>query len=80
MNFKIYNSKSKLWNNSCNFISTAQLQHYTSSPICLKDDAKQHKNRNDNNDHKRNTIKGGEVVTYGCVTSIVGSWKENLPS
>jgi hypothetical protein len=53
---------------------TAQFQHYTSSLICLKDDIKQNKNKNNNNNkHKQNTIKGGEILTYGCVTSIVVS-------
>jgi hypothetical protein len=80
MNFKIHNLKSELWDSSCKFIFIAQLQYYTSSPICQKDDTKQNKNRNNNNnEHKRNTIKG-EILIYGCITSIVVSWKENLSS
>jgi hypothetical protein len=55
MNFKVHNSKSKVSNNSCEFISTTQFQHYAFSPIHLKDDAKLNKNKNKNNKHKQNT-------------------------
>jgi hypothetical protein len=24
--------------------------------------------------------KGGEILTYGCINSIIANWKENLPS
>jgi len=48
----------------------------------LKDDAKQNKDKSNNNiEHKQNTIEGvGEVFTYGCVSLIVVNRKENLPS
>jgi hypothetical protein len=49
MNFGIHNSKSKPWNNSCEFIFATQFQHYTSSPIHMKDYAKQNKDNNNNN-------------------------------
>jgi len=62
------------------FIFVEQLQCYTFSPIHLKDDTKQNKDKNNNNEHKWDTTKGGEVLTYGCVNSIIASWKENLPS
>jgi hypothetical protein len=80
MKFIIHNSKSKPWNNSCEFVSITQFQHYRSSPIHLKDDAKQNKDKINNNKHKQDTTKGKEVLTYGCVHLIVVSWKENLPS
>jgi hypothetical protein len=80
INFKIHNSKSKPWNDSCKYVSTTQLQHYASIPIHPKDDTKQNKDKNNkNNEHNWNTIEGGEVFTYGCVSSIVVNWKEKLP-
>jgi hypothetical protein len=46
----------------------------------LKDDAKQNNEKNNNNiEHKKNTIEGREVLTYGCVSLIVVIRKENLP-
>ncbi len=68
MSFRIHNLKLKPWNNSCEFVFTTQLQHYTSSPIHLKDDAKQNKDKNNNNKDKRDTTKGKEVLIYGCFT------------
>ncbi len=73
INFKIHNSKSNPSNNSCEFVFATQLQHYTSSPIHLKDDAKQNKDKSNNNKHKWDTTKGREVLTYGCVHLIVAS-------
>jgi hypothetical protein len=75
--FIIHNSKSKPWNNSCKYAYTTQLQRYTSTPIHPKDDTKQNKNKN--NEHNWNTIKVGEIFTYGCVNSIVVNWKEKFP-
>ncbi len=61
MNFKIHNLKLESSNNSCKSVSTTQLQHYTSSPIHLKNNAKQNKDKNNNNnEHKRGTTKGGK--------------------
>jgi hypothetical protein len=74
MTFRIHNSKLEPWNNSCKFVSITQLQCYASSPIHLKDNTKQN-----NNEHKWNIRKGGEVFTYGCINSIVMNSKENLP-
>jgi hypothetical protein len=45
MNFIIHNLKSKAWNNSYESISTTQFQHYAFSPIHLKVDAKQNKDK-----------------------------------
>jgi preprotein translocase subunit YajC len=52
---------------------------YTSSPIHLKDDTKQNKRQKNNNKHKQDIIEGGKILTYGCISSIVTSRKENLP-
>jgi hypothetical protein len=46
----------------------------------LKDNAKQNKDKSNNNiEHKQNTIEGGEVLIYGLVSLIVVSRKENFP-
>jgi hypothetical protein len=37
----------------------------------LKHDAKQNKDKKNNNGHKQNTIEGGKILTYGCISSIV---------
>jgi hypothetical protein len=64
MNFKIHNLKLEPWNNSCKFIF---LQHhfnvmYTSSPIHLKDDAKQNKDKKETTMNTSKTQLKGEKI------------------
>jgi hypothetical protein len=61
------------------FYNTTSTLHI--SPIHLKNNTKQNKDKNsNNNEHKRGTTKGEKVPTYGCVSLIAPSWKENMSS
>jgi hypothetical protein len=57
MDFKIHNLKLKARNNSCEFVFAVQFQWYTTSPIHLKNDLDQNKDKinYNNNQHKQNT-------------------------
>jgi hypothetical protein len=53
MDFKFFNSKLKPLNNSCESIFVVQFHYYASSPIHLKDNTQQNKDKNNiNNEHK----------------------------
>jgi hypothetical protein len=43
---------------------------------------KKTKKKKNNNEHKQDTIEieGREILTYGCISSIIASWRENLLS
>jgi len=68
MNLRIHNFKLKTLNNSFESVFEVQLQWYTISPIHLKHDTKQNKdkNNNNNNEHKQNRIEGENYLFMGA--------------
>jgi hypothetical protein len=67
MNFRIHNLKLKTWNNSCEFFFQMQLQWDTTSPIHLKNDTKQNKDKKNynKNEYKQNTTNGENYLLMG---------------
>jgi len=67
MNFRIHNFKLKTWNNSCDFVFEMQLQWDTTSPIHLKNDTKQNKDKKNynKNEYKQNTTNGENYLFMG---------------